>query len=351
MGNKNKGTKVGLISITQILEIIAKELKLFIFIPLIVTIYAIINIQYFTEPIYISTSKIVSSGVSNTGVSQGCRSRLLNLEFLYQVTTVDRSGYTVKLLGVDQSLRKILSRRIKIEPGNDSKTLFAMLLKENKDVKENNERINHIAYEALMGMIDIDEDNSTGIITISVKSTDKLLAHQLNKIVIEELDNHQKDYNNTLTARGREFIEQRIHQTEKELNEAEESLKNFRESNRRIENSPGLLLEQQRLGREVQVLTGVFTTLKQQLETTKIEQVKESDYVIIINPPNLPFQYTTPKKREYVMLAGIFGLIFALILIFIKYYFELLLKENRREVLRIINLFWKNFTSIFSHKS
>ena len=28
MGNKNKGTKVGLISITQILEIIAKELKL-----------------------------------------------------------------------------------------------------------------------------------------------------------------------------------------------------------------------------------------------------------------------------------------------------------------------------------
>ncbi len=350
MGNKNKGTKVGLISITQILEIIAKELKLLIFIPLIVTIYAIINIQYFTEPIYISTSKIVSSGVSNTGVSQAAG---LAAQFGISLPS-NHSGpkwiYS-EIIRSRPIVKKILSRRIKIEPGNDSKTLFAMLLKENKDVKENNERINHIAYEALMGMIDIDEDNSTGIITISVKSTDKLLAHQLNKIVIEELDNHQKDYNNTLTARGREFIEQRIHQTEKELNEAEESLKNFRESNRRIENSPGLLLEQQRLGREVQVLTGVFTTLKQQLETTKIEQVKESDYVIIINPPNLPFQYTTPKKREYVMLAGIFGLIFALILIFIKYYFELLLKENRREVLRIINLFWKNFTSIFSHKS
>ena len=42
--------------------------------------------------------------------------------------------------------------------------------------------------------------------------------------------------------------------------------------NRRIENSPSLQLEQQRLGREVTVLTGVFTTLKQQLETTKIEE-------------------------------------------------------------------------------
>ena len=57
--------------------------------------------------------------------------------------------------------------------------------------------------------------------------------------------------------------------------------------NRRIENSPALQLEQQRLNREVIVLTGVFTTLKQQLETTKIEEVKESDYVIILDPPEI----------------------------------------------------------------
>ena len=50
------------------------------------------------------------------------------------------------------------------------------------------------------------------------------------------------------------------------------------------------------------------------------------------------------------MLAGIFGLIFALILIFIKYYFELLLKENRREVLRIINLFGKILPLFFHIK-
>ena len=54
--------------------------------------------------------------------------------------------------------------------------------------------------------------------------------------------------------------------------------------NRRIENSPALQLEQQRLGRG-NGLTGVFTTLKQQLETTKIEEVKESNYVIVLDPP------------------------------------------------------------------
>ena len=53
-----------------------------------------------------------------------------------------------------------------------------------------------------------------------------------------------------------------------ELRNAEEELKNFKDRNRRIENSPTLQLEEQRLLREVTVLTGVFTTLKQNLEST-----------------------------------------------------------------------------------
>ena len=192
-----------------------------------------------------------------------------------------------------------------------------------------------------MSMIEISEDQRTGIITLNVKSHDKYLAYQLNKIIIEELDNHQREYNSTLTARGRNFIEERIIQTEKELNLAEEALKKFRESNRRIENSPGLLLDQQRLNREVVVLTGVFTTLKQQLETTKIEQVKESDYVIIINPPNIPLYYTSPKKRQYVILAGLYGISFALFLIFIKALFYCYFENNKDDILESSTYFIK----------
>ena len=84
------------------------------------------------------------------------------------------------------------------------------------------------------------------------------------------MDSHQRRYNKAKTSQTRQFIEERIIETEKELMSAEEDLKVFMDRNRRIENSPALQLEQQRFGREVTVLTGVFTTLKQQLETTKI---------------------------------------------------------------------------------
>ena len=93
--------------------------------------------------------------------------------------------------------------------------------------------------------------------------------------------------------------------TEQELRNAEESLKNFLDRNRRIENSPSLQLQQQRLAREATVLTGVFTTLKQQLETTKIEEVKESDYAIIIDKPQFPLAPSKPKKT-YTNFSCIF---------------------------------------------
>ena len=55
------------------------------------------------------------------------------------------------------------------------------------------------------------------------------------------------------------------------------------------------------------MLTGVFTTLKQQLETTKIEEFKENDYVIIIDHPERPFIKSYPLKS--LMLLSSFLLV------------------------------------------
>ena len=84
---------------------------------------------------------------------------------------------------------------------------------------------------------------------------------------------------------------------------SEEALKVFRDRNRRIENSPALQLEQERLSREVSVLTSVFITLKQQLETTKIDEVKNSDYIIVVDPPNLPLMKSKPNKRKILVFS------------------------------------------------
>ena len=165
-----------------------------------------------------------------------------------------------------------------------------------------------LAVDKLLEMISVNENINTGIMTLRINAPEPRLAAELNNAFIEELDAHQQKYNKGKTIETRYFIEARIKDTEKELMSAEEDLKVFMDRNRRIENSPALQLEQQRLGREVTVLTGVFTTLKQQLETTKIEEVKESDYVIVVDPPEIPLVRSKPNKRNMVIMAGILGL-------------------------------------------
>ena len=87
-----------------------------------------------------------------------------------------------------------------------------------------------------------------------------------------------------------------------------------------MENSPGLLLQRQRLDREVIVLTGVFTTLKQQLETSKIEEVKDLDYVVVLDPPEAPLYRSSPNRKRIVFIAGFLGLGLGFLIGFIKEY-------------------------------
>ena len=146
-------------------------------------------------------------------------------------------------------------------------------------------------------MINVSENIKTGIITLSVRAIEPNLAAQINKAIIEELDAHQEAYNKSKTSSTKKFISERLIETEKELVNVEEQLKVFRTRNRLIDNSPALMLEEQRLNREVSVLIGVFTTLKQQLETTKIEEVKDSDYVFVLDSPSIPLIRSEPNKK------------------------------------------------------
>ena len=111
-------------------------------------------------------------------------------------------------------------------------------------------------------MVNVSENKLTGILTLIIEASEPHLSYELNKGLIDALDEHQKNYNKAKTSDTKKFIQGRIFDTEKELMTAEENLKVFMARNRRIENSPALQLEEQRLSREVSVLTGVFTTLK-----------------------------------------------------------------------------------------
>ena len=202
------------------------------------------------------------------------------------------------------------------------------------------------AVESLLSMIDVAENIKTAIYTVNVQVSEPRLAAEINKAVIEELDIHLREYNREKTSETRQFIGERIVDTERELQISEDALRDFATRNRHIENSPLLLLEQQRFAREVTVLMGVFTTLKQQLETTKIEEVKKSEYVMVLDPPEVPLMRSKPEKKKMVILAGFLGIGLGIGLAFVLEYFGSR-EEEKEKIGQAQSLLIKDFTQMY----
>ncbi|MBI87002.1 MAG: hypothetical protein CMG63_02860 [Candidatus Marinimicrobia bacterium] len=342
LNTKNKYTSEDTIPITDVFIKIAENIKLLLIVPFIFILITIINVTFFITPGYTSTSKIMSSqgsgGESSMAVGIAAQfgvnlSGENELKWPYSETIKSR-----------KFARRLISKNFNSKQFGTQKSL-RYILTSGKNINEFDISILELdAVKIFQEMINVVEDPKTGIFTISVSAKEPELAKDINNQIINELDLHQKQTNRENASKTKIFIEERIFSIEKELIASEEKLKNFRERNRRIENSPSLQLEQQRLLREVSVLTGVFTTLKQQLETTKIEEVRDSESVVVFDPPEKPVFRSSPRKTLMVIQAAILGLTFSFLLIFFKILLEKISKKDKNKILKAKSIILRQFS-------
>ena len=331
------------IPITDLIIEIARNIKLLIFIPFFFCVFTVINVTFFIAPGYTSTSKIMSSQGSGSNPSAA-----VGLAAQFGINLDNQSDLRWPYAETIKSrvfAKRLINKKFDSKQFGKQKSLIYILNSGKSSSEDDISIIESDAIRVFHKMINVNEDLNTGIFTISVSAKEPELAKEINIEIIKELDMHQKQINKENTNKAKAFIEQRILSTEKELIDSEEKLKNFRDRNRRIENSPSLQLEQQRLLREVSVLTGVFTTLKQKLETTKIEEVKDSDYVIIFDPPHKPQFRSSPRKTRMVVQAGIIGLIMGFILIFFKLLWEKIGKKDKNKISKARSILLNQFSN------
>ena len=82
--------------------------------------------------------------------------------------------------------------------------------------------------------------------------------------------------------------------------------------------SPQLQLEIERLMREVEIQTQIYITLHQQYELARIEEVKETPSVVILDEGKPAVEKDKPKRKLIVILALFLGLFFGNSYIFIR---------------------------------
>ena len=336
------------ISLTDIFLILARQLNIIILVPTVTCIITILYVLFISQPTYVSSAKVISSNASG-----GSNSSLSGLaaQFGINVASSQTGGQWIypELIKSRIIAKKMLKRKFDSKKYGKQKSLLQLLTYKNSKPKGDTETLRLEGIKFFLNMVGISKNNESSIITISIESFEPLIARDIVTALLEEIEKHQKLYQNRKISETREFIEGRIVDVQKELNKAEEELKIFRSSNRRIENSPALKLEQERFSRDVIVLTGVFTTLKQQLENAKIEEVRDSENIIIIDPPDIPLQRSKPKRKQSVVLSGIFGLFIGCIIGVTKDYIEYN-KENSDKLHKIKSLIINQIKNILTLK-
>ena len=157
--------------------------------------------------------------------------------------------------------------------------------------------------------ISIDLDRLTKILTVKVTMPEaKLSADVVNKI-IESLDFYIRTKRKSYAIEQRFYLEKRVDQIKDSLSICEIKLRDFREQNRMVTQSPNLLLEQGRLMRNVEIQQNVYIELTKQLELAKIDEIKDTPILNIKENAQNPIIKAGPKRMNMLVLILFFSVL------------------------------------------
>jgi len=319
------------ISPREIINILIKYWKILIIIPTITCIIAIYHVIFFTQPVYVATAKIIPS----TGGSSTSNLRGLAAQFGFSVpggeeASITSSGVYPEIIQSRTLARALLKRNFNTEKFGEDQPLLKIFTYSEEEPEFGPDTLEKMAVNALLKKIKVSKSRQSSILTLEVSTFEPQLAADIITALIEELAKHQQKFKSTRVSEKRQFIEGRIEEVQVDLEKAEDALKQFRYRNRQIQNSPSLLLEQERLSREVLVITGVFTTLKQEYELAKIQEVEETTVVHVLDPPEAPLMKAGPQRRKTVIMAGFLGIGLGVGLAFGREYWESISEKDLR---------------------
>jgi uncharacterized protein involved in exopolysaccharide biosynthesis len=158
---------------------------------------------------------------------------------------------------------------------------------------------------SLERMIEATASARTGVISVSASSRYRDLSPRLVERLLELVSRFNLETRRTQAAAEREFTEERLRQARQELLAAERRLAAFMQRNRDFSYSPTLTFEQERLSADLSAQRQLLTTLTQAYEQARIEEVRDTPVITVIEPPVRPVR----PERRFLIFRAVGGLV------------------------------------------
>ena len=87
------------------------------------------------------------------------------------------------------------------------------------------------------------------------------------------------------------FIGSRLREIQTSLKNAEDEYEKFKQANRKILQSPSLIIEEQRLLREIELQSQVYITLRTEFQLAEIEEAGNSNLIQVLDEQNNLYEH------------------------------------------------------------
>ena len=213
--------------------------------------------------------------------------------------------YYSALLNSSEFLAGMVKRRLQALKNNSAKDDW---LHELVGGEDDEDLLTELAVGKLKSMVSLkppDAKSKRMIMELSVTSNSSTLAENIAASVLEAIAAQGGDERTQKAIQNRDFIQQRLMDSEKALRQSEMALSEFLTRNRKID-VPRLVAENERLERAVKVQEELFMTLRKELELAKIKVQENKSLLRVLEQPTA--KRTGPKRLRIAMISLLLSL-------------------------------------------
>jgi len=169
-----------------------------------------------------------------------------------------------------------------------------------------------------------------GLMGIRVTTSSPELSTSVSESYLRHLEQRVRSIRTGKAKQNLEFVDKRFEQVKDELRAAEERLAQFVDRNQNL-NSAQLRTERDRLQRQVEFKSDLFSEIQTQRTQAQIELQRVSPVITVVEAPTPPLKPSAPSRILIIVLSAILGGFLGLGVAFLQAFYAASLEDREEE--------------------
>lgn len=179
-------------------------------------------------------------------------------------------------------------------------------------------------------LITLEANAKEGYLTLTATMPEPLAAAQLGQRAQELLQQFITEFKIKKAKANLDFIQQRVDETTKKMEAAQEKLASFSDRNKNVAQAVANI-ERDKLNREFNLVYSIYSDLAKQLEQAKIQVKQDTPVFTIVEPISVPTKKSKPNRPMILMIWIFLGGVVGTGWVFGKGYWQTVKEEWRKK--------------------